>query len=52
MPQGAQTVFRSTQGDNKAFDVKVGLHRGSRLRGQPARLAVRGSVPADDIRSR
>ena len=30
MYEGAQTV-RTTEGDSKAFDVKVGLHQGSVL---------------------
>ena len=29
MYEGAQTVVRTTEGDNKAFNVKVGLHQGS-----------------------
>jgi len=28
MYEGAQTVVRTTGGDSKAFDVKVGLHQG------------------------
>jgi len=31
MYEGAQTVVRTTDGDNKAFNVKVGLHQGSVL---------------------
>jgi len=31
MYEGAQTVVRTTEGDNKAFNVKVGLHQGSVL---------------------
>jgi len=31
MYEGAHTVFRTTEGDRKAFNVKVGLHRGSVL---------------------
>ena len=27
MYEGAQTVVRTAEGDNKAFSVKVGLHR-------------------------
>jgi len=29
--KGAQTVVRTTDGDSKAFNVKVGLHQGSVL---------------------
>ena len=29
MYEGAKTVVRTTEGDSKAFNVKVGLHRGS-----------------------
>ena len=29
MSEGAQTVVRTTEGDSKAFNVKVGLHQGS-----------------------
>ena len=29
--KGAQTVVRTTEGDSKAFNVKVGLHQGSVL---------------------
>ena len=29
MYEGAQTVVRTTEGDSKAFNVKVGLHQGS-----------------------
>ena len=29
--EGAQTVVRTTEGDSKAFNVKVGLHQGSVL---------------------
>ena len=28
MNEGAQTVVRTTEGDSKAFNVKVGLHQG------------------------
>ena len=28
MYEGAQTVVRTTEGDSKAFNVKVGLHQG------------------------
>ena len=28
MYEGAQTVVRTTEGDSKAFHVKVGLHQG------------------------
>ena len=31
MYEGAQTVVRTTEGDSKAFNVKVGLHQGSVL---------------------
>jgi len=31
MYEGVQTVFRTTEGDSKAFNVKVGLHQGSVL---------------------
>ena len=31
MYEGAQTVVRTTEGDCKAFNVKVGLHQGSVL---------------------
>ena len=31
MYESAQTVVRTTEGDNKAFNVKVGLHQGSVL---------------------
>ena len=31
MYEGVQTVVRTTEGDSKAFDVKVGLHQGSVL---------------------
>ena len=31
MHEGAQTVVRTTEGDSKAFNVKVGLHQGSVL---------------------
>ena len=31
MYEGAQTVDRTTEGDRKAFNVKVGLHQGSVL---------------------
>jgi len=31
MYEGAQTVIRTTEGDSKAFNVKVGLHQGSVL---------------------
>ena len=31
MHEGAQTVVRTTEGDSKAFNVKVGLHQGSAL---------------------
>ena len=31
MYEGAQTVVRTTEGDSKAFNVKVGLHQGSIL---------------------
>ena len=31
MYEGAQAVVRTTEGDNKAFNVKVGLHQGSVL---------------------
>ena len=31
MYEGAQTVVRTTEGDNKVFNVKVGLHQGSAL---------------------
>ena len=31
MYAGAQTVVRTTEGDSKAFNVKVGLHQGSVL---------------------
>jgi len=31
MYEGAQTVVRTTGGDSKAFNVKVGLHQGSVL---------------------
>jgi len=31
MYEGAQTVVRTTEGDSKAFEVKVGLHQGSVL---------------------
>ena len=31
MYDGAKTVLRTTEGDSKAFDVKVGLHQGSVL---------------------
>ena len=31
MYEGAQTVVRTTEGDSKAFSVKVGLHQGSVL---------------------
>jgi len=31
MYEGAQTVVRTTEGDSKAFKVKVGLHQGSVL---------------------
>ena len=31
MYEGAQTVVRTTEGDSKAFNVKVGLHEGSVL---------------------
>ena len=33
MYEGAQTVVRTTEGDSKAFNVKVGLHQGSVLIG-------------------
>jgi len=29
--EGAQTIVRTTEGDSKAFNVKVGLHQGSVL---------------------
>jgi len=29
MYEGAQTVVRTTEGDSKAFNMKVGLHQGS-----------------------
>ena len=29
MYEGAETVVRTTEGDSKAFNVKVGLHQGS-----------------------
>ena len=32
MYEGAQTVVRTTEGDSKAFNKKVGLHQGSVLR--------------------
>ena len=31
MNEGAQTVVTTTEGDSKAFNVKVGLHQGSVL---------------------
>ena len=31
MYEGAQTIVRTTEGDCKAFDVKVGLHQWSVL---------------------
>ena len=31
MYEGAQTVVRTTEGDSKAFNVKVGLNQGSVL---------------------
>ena len=31
MYEGAQTVVRTTEGDSKAYNVKVGLHQGSVL---------------------
>ena len=31
MYEGAQTVVRTTEGDSKAFNMKVGLHQGSAL---------------------
>jgi len=31
MYEGSQTVVRTTEGDSKAFNVKVGLHQGSVL---------------------
>jgi len=31
MYEGAQTVVRTTEGDSKAFNVKVGIHQGSVL---------------------
>ena len=31
MFEGAETVVRTTEGDSKAFNVKVGLHQGSVL---------------------
>jgi len=31
MYEGAQTVVRTTEGDSKSFNVKVGLHQGSVL---------------------
>ena len=31
MYEGAQTVVRTTEGDSKVFNVKVGLHQGSAL---------------------
>jgi len=31
MYEGAQTVVRTTEGDSKAFNVKVELHQGSVL---------------------
>ena len=31
MHEGAQTVVRTTEGDSKAYNVKVGLHQGSVL---------------------
>ena len=31
MYEGAQTVVRTTEGDSKAFNVKVGLHQRSAL---------------------
>jgi len=31
MYEGARTVVRTTEGDSKAFNVKVGLHQGSVL---------------------
>ena len=31
MYEGAQTVVRTTEGDSKAFEVKVGLHQRSVL---------------------
>ena len=31
MYEGAQTVVRTTEGDSKAFNVRVGLHQGSVL---------------------
>ena len=31
MYEDAQTVVRTTEGDSKAFNVKVGLHNGSLL---------------------
>ena len=31
MYEGAQRVVRTTEGDSKAFNVKVGLHQGSVL---------------------
>jgi len=51
MYEGAQTV-RTTEGDSKAFDVKVGLHQGSVL--SPLLFATvmkkRNSVIADKPR--
>ena len=35
MYEGAQTVVRTTEGDSKAFNVKVGLHQGSVLNPLP-----------------
>ena len=29
MYEGGQTLVRATEGDNKLFNVKVGLHQGS-----------------------
>jgi len=31
MYEGALTIIRTTEGDSKTFDVKVGLHQGSVL---------------------
>jgi len=31
MYEGAQTVVRTTEGDSKTFNVKIGLHQGSVL---------------------
>ena len=31
MHEGAQTIVRTTEGDSKAYNVKVGLHQGSVL---------------------